>query len=194
MKKLSHPIFFTLLSLCLVLSACTKDEPTSEDYFIEENLFHCAALESAKLVADDENIDELLEALGYYFLDMFDHLRVLDVSDGTRSRDFSISANEMVRYAFHVVICADDGIYAFDDQLNIRQVWDMKCRSMSISPDNRIIFAGNDHMSKHADRIYELYLSQNEVIPITDRNQIGSCISLLELAVGGKQPHLGRKL
>lgn len=99
-------------------------------------------------------------------------------------KEVSMGVNKFVTNEMKLLVCAFDGIFEIDQDLNIEQKSEVNCIDMNIDQDGNVLVSASGLGNVHSSHlIYELDLVENNLTPYIDDYDFSNCISIVRFLI-----------
>lgn len=173
-----------LLSSALFGTACEKTEPAffnpAQDYeILEEPVFGCSDYQTTSLDVDFQ-VNTMARYGDFYAYGGFEDLLIVEGGPaGTAVVTEAISANRFLALANRLLICGEDGLYAFGTENGLETLdAGVRCRDLIVGPEGRILAS-----LVNWNYIYEL--RNDNLTTYSDFVSLDQCTGLDDLTYGG---------
>ena len=143
----NYPLVAVLFSTLLFFS-CGKEEIIADenDFILKESAFSCQEYQSFQVAGEGQVINTMHQYNNYFLYDIrsFDssHLEIkngIDVNTVLKKR---MTVRRFLDFENKVLICADEGIYEVDEQLNVNLKVEEPCRDIILTNNNQLLYIG----------------------------------------------------
>ncbi|MEM0994650.1 MAG: hypothetical protein AAGI49_16570 [Bacteroidota bacterium] len=173
---------FWVLSCLLLTIACQQDtaDEVEPSFIVADQLFNCPF--DLTDIPFSFQVNQVYEYEGFSFYGGFNDLLVTEVGSSGALVAEKYGVNEFMEYDNTLVICADEGIFSVDRDLNIRQRTDVNCQEIVVTKEQELIFLTLGSRDMPSSRIYQL--SADQVVSVyANFGGNGGCSALDALSV-----------
>jgi hypothetical protein len=191
--KMNYRVLLFFVSFSLLAVACEKtddDQPTVDpnavpSFVFEDPVLGCGTYETiVPALEEGQALFHVVPFGDHLALGTSDQLVVVDKSGAVLFQQ-ELSVQQLTPYQSSVFVCADEGIYELNEDLDLTSRTAVSCNDLKVTGMNQVIFASGD-TPDFFNRINELVLGPDTVAAFSDSYIIPGCPGLEKLTLVGQ--------